>query len=299
MKYLLLSSIAAISCLSEAASAGSIRSSFFTNDYIGDGHDRWRSGSFTTFFGFEGDRTGGWAHDFRLRTEIISPWGSDEQPNNSDRPYAGMIGLGAFVNERIGLTEINIGGEVVMMGDQTGLQSFQDGFHELFGFDGYTSDGASHVKIEDSFGAMMSAEAATSYFVGSEGALRPYLSAQFGYETFLRAGVDFIWGNYSFAEQFVRDPVSGFIQPSSSGRASAMEGFSFIAGVDYTAMTDSDLFPEHSDVDLKPGRFRGRLGVQGKIGAASVFYGVTHLTEEFESQVEGQTVGTLSVEFPF
>lgn len=299
MKNLLLCTITAVAVSSGAASAEAMKTSFFTNDFIGDGHDRWRSGSYTTYWGYEGDWTGGVGYDLRFRSEIISPWGSSDQAQDDDRPYVGMLGFGAFANERIGLTDLNFGGEFLIVGDQTGLSKLQNGFHKVFGFDGYMPEDDTHPHIEDAFTGMISGEVANNYFVGTKGSIRPFVGAQFGYETFMRAGVDFLWGNHSYAERFVRDPVTGFVQPSSTARASAMEGFSLLAGLDYTAVTSSDFLPDTADVEMEPGRIRARIGMQGKIGPASVFYGATHMTKEFTSQVEGQTVGTLSVSFPF
>lgn len=281
-----------------SASAESVKSSFFTNDFIGDGNDRWRSASYTRFYGFTGDRTGGIPYDLRIRGEIISPWGDNQQAQDDDRPYAGVLGFGAFANHRIGFTDINAGAEIVMMGDQTGLPRFQNGFHEAFGFDGYMPEEDTHMHIPDKFSGAISAEVATNYYVGQKGSVRPFVAGHFGYETYLRAGVDMMWGGYSYAEQYVRDPVSGFIQPSSPTRSSAMEGFTIIGGFDYSAMTSSDFFPDDADVEIEPGRLRARLGIQSLIGPASVFYGATFLGEEFKTQSEGQTVGTLSIEIP-
>lgn len=280
-----------------AAAAGPTKSSFFTNDFIGDGHDRWRSGSYSLNLGYEDDRFGV-PYDIRLRSEIISGWGSSLQSDNDDRMYVGALGLGAFVNQNFGFADLTLGGEILAVGDQTGMADLQGAAHDAFGMsnDSYNPDTEPHAHIEDKFTGMLSAEGAMNYYFGSNGLVRPYAGAQYGYETFLRAGADVVIGNMSNADRWSRDPVSGFIQPSSSNRADAMEGFNLVAGLDFTAVTDSEFFPSESDVDLEPMRVRARLGGQASFGGFSVFYGATHLTKEFESQYEGQTVGTISIE---
>lgn len=281
------------------ASAESIKSSFFTNDFLGDGRDRWRSASYTLFFGFEGENTGGIAHDFRARAEIISPWGARDQPTNSDRPYVGMLGFGLFANDSYGGLQYNAGLEVLLTGDQTNIADFQQGFHDLTGIAGYLPDDMPHEHVGDSVTGMVSAELARPYAISDSFSVRPFVGVQAGYETFGRIGVDLLIDGYANAQRYVRDPVSGFLQPSSPERASRMSDMSFLLGVDYTYVTRSDFFPDWSDVEMTNARIRARAGFQVAIRKASTFFGFTYFSKEFDSQVESQTVGVLSLEFPF
>ncbi len=281
------------------ALAGPIKSSFFTNDFFGDGHDRWRSGSYTLFLGLEGEKMGGLAHDFRIRAEIISPWGAKTQPDNDDRPYAGMLGFGVFANEEYRGLDINFGGEILFVGDQTGIANLQQGFHEATGIAGYLPKDMPNRRVEDSVTGMLSGEVARNVFFAEEVNFRPFIGAQAGYETFGRVGFDLISGGYAQAERFVRDPVSGFLQPSSPRRAGRMDDMSFLVGADYTYVGHSDFFPDWSDVEMKKQRVRVRAGFQTRISSASVFFGFTYLGKEFNSQVESQTIGVFSLEFPF
>jgi len=291
-----LASLALLTILATpaVAAAEATKSHFLTNDALGDGEDRWRSAGFAYYLGYEGERTNGIPHHFRINTQIISP----QAPTGSsgpDRPYVGMFGVGAFLNHRIGLTDVTAGGEVAMIGEQTGISELQNTFHDVFGTDGYMPNEDEGLnQVPDAITGMASTEVAMNYYVGQKGLVRPFGGAQYGYETFLRAGVDLMWGEYSYAERFVRDPISGFIQPASEYRKTALEGFSILAGVDYTAVTESDFFPESSGVVMEPGRLRARLGFQAGFKDVSIFYGLTHLTKEFEGQDEGQTVGTIS-----
>ena len=299
MKSLNVLSALMISCCATVVSAEPVISNFYSNDYIGDGQDRWRSSSNTTFLGYQDGIASGISHDIRVRTETISPYAKSIEEGALDRPYVGSLGAGIFLSQRVGFTDFNIGGEVLAVGEQTQVQNVDAAFHDITGIDGYNPDEFSPVHLDNALTGMLSGEAATNYYVGSRGSLRPFVAAQYGYETYMRAGADFIFGNYSIAEKFVRDPVSGFIQPSSQNRSEAMYGFSLVAGIDITAMTSSNFIPDDADVEFQPGKLRARLGGQAKIGPASVFYGATHLTKEFKSQEEGQTVGTVSVQFPF
>lgn len=298
MKPLHLATFFLISCAAPAAAEIST-THFFTNDMIGDGNDRWRSASYTRFYSLTGDKTFDVPLDFRLRAEIISPWNDADLAAGGDRPYAGMIGAGVFATDRVGLADYTIGGEILAVGEQTGVANLQEAFHDLFGLDGYTPDQDGAAELSDEITGMISGEYAMNYFLGEKGAVRPYVMVQYGYENFLRVGADAIWGNFSFSERYARDPVTGFIQPSSQNKADHLQGFNIIAGADYTTVTHSAFFPDEHNAVLEPARFRARLGFQGKIGPASLFYGATYLTEEFQQQEEGQALGTLSVELPF
>ena len=53
----------------------------FTNDYFGDGHDRWRSGSYQRSYYSERyriKRTDG--SELRVRGEMVTPWPPSRQP---------------------------------------------------------------------------------------------------------------------------------------------------------------------------------------------------------------------------
>lgn len=275
------------------------KSSFFTNDYMGDGHDRWRSASYTLFLGFEGQATGGLAHDYRARMEIISPWGARKQPSDDDRPYVGIFGLGLFANDSYGSLQYNVGAEILFTGDQTNIADFQQGFHEKTGIDGYLPQDMPHEHVGDSVSGQISGEIATNYALGEYVYVRPFAGAQAGYETFARVGFDLLIDGYSNAKQYVRDPISGFLQPSSSERASKMKGVSFLFGADYTYVTHSDFFPSWSDIEMRNSRLRVRAGIQARIRKVSTFFGMTYLSKEFVSQAESQRIGVISLEFPF
>lgn len=295
---LLILSIFATTFFSSAL-AGPTKSSFFTNDFFGDGFDRWRSASYTLFLGFEGKNTNGVAHDFRARAEIISPWGAKTQPTDKDRPYVGMLGFGVFANDRFNDFDYNFGAEILFTGDQTKVADFQQSFHEVTKIAGYLPHDMQHEHVGDKVTGMVSGEIARAYDLSYDWEFRPFLGAQVGYETFGRVGFDFTWGGYSGAERYVRDPVSGFLQPSSLNRALRMDDLSFLIGADYSYVTHSEFFPTWSNVRIKNDRVRLRVGMQSGIAAASVFFGITYLTEEFHSQHEAQTIGVLSLEFPF
>ncbi len=292
--------LALCTCFSvHVASAEPVKSSFFTNDFLGDGRDRWRSASYTIFLGFEGEKAGGIAHEIRARGEIISPWGAKNQPTNDDRPYVGMLGFGVFANDRFKHLEYNIGAEILFTGDQTGAADFQQNFHEATGIPGYLPEDMPHDHVDDDVTGMVSVEIARSYSLTDEVSFRPFFGAQAGYETFGRIGFDFITGGYGGAARYVRDPISGFIQPSSPDRALRMGDLSLLVGADYTYVSGSDFFPNWSVAELENARIRVRTGLQARIANASAFFGITYLSKEFTSQVESQTIGVLSFEFPF
>ena len=210
-----------------------------------------------------------------------------------------MLGFGVFANDRYGALQYNAGLEVLFTGDQTKIADFQQGFHDLTGIAGYLPDDMPHEHLDDSVTGMVSAELARPYTISDGFSVRPFVGVQAGYETFGRVGVDLLINGYSNAQRYVRDPVSGFLQPSSPERASHMQDMSFLLGVDYTYVTRSDFFPDWSDVEMTNSRFRARAGVQVAIRKVSTFFGLTYFSKEFESQVESQTIGIVSLEFPF
>jgi len=110
----------------------------FNNDYLGDGSDRWRTGSYvyshvraprdydpTSDFAF------GELLEYRLRGEIIAADPSSPAPG--DRPYVGALSFGVHTHFNEGPTRISLGADVVAIGPSTGLSRFQDGVHDALG----------------------------------------------------------------------------------------------------------------------------------------------------------------------
>lgn len=262
--------------------------SYFTNDYFGDGHDRWRSGGYSKSVVYETPLGFGEEIELRGRAEIISPWGAGIQ--TPDRAYTGVVGFGAFMHANAGNVDIKYGAEVIATGRQTGLHLLQEAVHEVIGHDGYVPGQPGEVVLCDCVYGMGMVEAAYGARLSGM-TVRPFVEAQAGYETYGRVGVDVYIGSVGEAVDFTRDPVSGFSLPykhESIGR-----GFGVVVGYDVAHVSDSVLLGE--DVRLTPERHRLRAGVMGSLGGLQVFGGVSALSKEFDEQLEDQVVGVFSV----
>ena len=79
-------------------------SRLLTNDLIGDGKDRWRTGSYSLSFTFGEDVQEGLPSlpvrlmEYRLRAEVLAPAKLSVTSAFPDRPYAGVLGIGAFTH---------------------------------------------------------------------------------------------------------------------------------------------------------------------------------------------------------
>lgn len=261
----------------------------FTNDYLGDGHDRWRSGSKWESYVLPSRVVEAW--EFRWRTEIISPW---KRSSATDRQYVDGIGLAGFAHLSYGNLNTRVGAESLWVGPQTGLAALQKRVHAIVGTDRlHDPDGPGVSRIGDQWLGMMSAETSYEWRVGRNVLLRPYGGVQMGYETFSRAGVDVVIGAATQAPIWVRDPASGALMPITTDRTA---GLSVIGGADITHVRQSDLL---QGVTPEGQRHRARLGLQWQGQRATIFAGQAWLSPEFVGQSEGQRIGLLSLSLSF
>ena len=76
-------------------------------------------------------------------------------------------------------------------------------------------------------------------------------------------------------------------------------GTSFVLGGDVAYVSDSVYLPSGYGFDIEDTRARLRAGVHWQGTRASLFYGLTYLSEEFSTQPEGQVTGSIRVKFRF
>ncbi|WP_104017234.1 lipid A-modifier LpxR family protein [Roseovarius nitratireducens] len=272
----------------------------FTNDIIGDGHDRWRSGSVASSRvyapGWNGTAPArlGEMLELRFNGEIIAP-DNVSTPAPGDRPFAGALSLGLHSHVARAGMEYAVGADLVVTGSQTGLDDFQGFLHDIVGGDDLSA-GVRRNQVSDGFHPTAVVEAGRSFDLGAV-RLRPFAEARVGIETLVRAGADITIGSLTRGELLVREPVTG--QRYRVVREDA-PGYAFILGADIAHVEDSELLPSRSGVQVEETRTRVRGGVhwEGQ-GGGAVFYGVTWLGEEFEGQREGQVVGSLQFRLRF
>jgi len=272
-----------------------------SNDTIGDGQDRWRTGSVTMSraYGYEwtgmAPRQFGALIEARYQGQIIAP-DNLQRYDPSDRRYAGFWSIGAHTHGTLGrASEYSLGGDLVIVGPQTKLSQFQKEFHKMVGKPEPSDDVLDH-QIGNKFRLTVVGEVARSFAVGRSTTIRPFAEARAGDETLLRAGADIRIGRVGLGELLARESVTGqryrIIYRSDPG-------FSFVLGADMAYVTDSIYLPSGGPVTLKNRRERARLGLHWNGNEASFFYGLTYLGPEFETQSEGQVIGSMRIRILF
>ncbi|MEM6759245.1 MAG: lipid A-modifier LpxR family protein [Pseudomonadota bacterium] len=272
-----------------------------TNDLIGDGEDRWRTGSVASSRVWGPEWTGiaptsfGDLLELRLHGEIIAPV-SLRNFDADDRRYAGALSLGLHTHVQRGAMQYTMGGDLVVIGPQTGLDSFQRELHDVFGIT-KPSDAVLGNQIDNAFRPTFVFEAGRILNSGPNSTVRPFVEARAGAETLARIGVDWTYGGLGQGELLVRDPVAG---QRYRVIEEAWSGFSFTLGADIGHVEHSEFLPDDRGPALEETRGRVRAGLmwQSESGMSS-YAGVTYLSEEFDGQDEGQFVGSVRVNFGF
>jgi hypothetical protein len=269
----------------------------FTNDFFGDGHDRWRSGSYQKSFYFQRLQRGGFEGvELRARSEIVTPWTPSRQPGG-DAAYFTSLGLGGFGHGHFMGVETRIGGEVLVIGDASGMEFIQRSIHEVFGLDASfdpTREGIE--RVENDVTLRFETEFGKSFQLSGSSMIRPYAELTLGGEQKGTVGMDVVIGSLASAETWTRDVVTGRLL---TPQASHIRGVSLIAGWDIQAVSSSVQIPDGSKVALEPTQRRARLGIQSSTGLGSVFVGQAWLSPSFVGQAEPQRVGMLSLSLGF
>ena len=269
----------------------------FTNDYFGDGHDRWRSGSYQRSYYSERyriKRTDG--SELRVRGEMVTPWTPSRQPGG-DIAYSTLLGFGAFAHTNFLGLETRGGGEVLLIGDISGMEFIQRSFHEAFQMDTSFDPSRDDIeRVEDRVALRFELETARTIRLGSRAAVRPYMELTFGADQAVTVGTDMILGNIALAEVWTRDVVTGRLL---TPQVDQIPGMSLVAGWD-ARLNDSYVhLPDDQSVDLEEITYRSRVGLQTNIAFANVFVGQAWLSPIFVGQAEHQRVGMLSISFDF
>jgi len=265
----------------------------FTNDALGDGHDRWLTGSYQRSFIFDRHEAGLMRQiELRPRAMIVSPWTTAVQGAN-DRPYSSILALGAFARGNIGRTETHLGGELILQGDQTGLPSFQAGVHDLLGLDqSYNPRNENDIHVGDRLTGRFEFGLARSLRPSESVMVRPYALLIGGSDQSVTAGADLVWGSLSRAESWSRDAATGQIL---NHEAKHREGFNLVAGLDVSRRYTSMHIPDGSNVLLTKTQTRARIGAQVRLGLFDVFFGQAWMSEGFVGQADTQRLGVLSI----
>lgn len=272
----------------------------FSNDALGDGHDRWRTGSYTLSYmrgtGWDGTLPGTFGDilEFRTSAQTIAP-ANLANPAPDDRRYAGVLTFGLHTHFNWMGFETSVGADLDVTGPQTGLSSFQQQIHNWT--DLPDPEPAFQNQIPDAVYLTVLGEMGKEYSLGGTARLRPFVEAQAGLETYLRAGADFTFGGFGEGSLLIREYMTG--QRYRAIKGDLITGTSFTLGADIAHVFDSALLPANGEAELEETRARARAGIQWQGERASVFYGVSYLGEEFVQQPEGQLVGSLNINLRF
>jgi hypothetical protein len=271
----------------------------FNNDLIGDGKDRWRTGSYTLSW-MRGPAWNGTLPpvfgeilELRFSGEIIAPSNLTDPPPD-DRRYVGALTVGLHTHFAMGAAEAAAGINLVVTGPQTGLGQFQRDIHDWFGLENpeVLSD-----QIGDAVYPTALVEIGRSFEVGPTTTVRPFAEAQAGVESFIRVGGDVAFGGQWDDALLVRDSSTG--QRYVSVRGSSAPGLTLTLGGDIAEVFDSAYLPSGGAAVLEESRARLRAGVHWQGETADVFYGLTWLGKEFESQDGEQVIGSLRINLDF
>lgn len=271
----------------------------FTNDFFGDGKDRWRTGSYSYSIIRGHDWTGrppervGELLEYRLRNEILAP-SSLSAVGSEDRPYVGAISAGIHTHFSRGDYDIRLGTDVVAVGPQTGVGDAQAWVHEQIGA---PEPLVTETQLENAVYLQGSSEVARTTRVTDKVSVRYFVEGQIGTEDLIRAGTDVLIGPFLHDDLLIRDGSTGHLYRGITGPG---DGFAFVLGADAAYVWGSEWLPEDRGVTALDTRYRLRGGVHWQLSPEiNFFYGATYLSEEFEDQPEGQLTGSLKLNFNF
>ncbi|MFZ1467404.1 MAG: lipid A-modifier LpxR family protein [Paracoccaceae bacterium] len=271
----------------------------FTNDGLGDAHDRWRTGAYTVSrvrgpsWSGQAPARFGEILEFRAHGEVIAPESLTVQPPG-DRRYAGVLSFGVHTHMQSGPWETSLGLDLALTGKQTGMSDLQRELHDLLG---YPRPLVASTQIPNGFYPTLIGEVGRSFDLGPTATVRPFAEAQIGLEDFVRAGVDLSIGSYGAGALMLRDGATGQHYRGIAG--DQVPGLTFTLGADVAHVFDSALLPDGGAAVLSDTRPRVRVGMAWQGESVSASYGVTWLGKEFDGQREDQLVGSLSLRLNF
>ena len=272
-----------------------------TNDVLGDGYDRWRTGSVALSYlwgpEWQGQRaqTFGQMLELRFNAEILGPENL-MAPAVGDRPYAQAFTMGVHSHFMAGAAEVALGADVTVTGSQLGFDDVQEALHDVLGgLDPSPATKAGRIGNDVHATAVM--EVGRTYRFASGTSLRPFVEARFGVESMVRAGADVMFAGLGQGGMMLREPVTGQLYKAIDDQT---HGLTFVLGGDVAYVEESAFLPSSRGYRLSDTRNRLRAGVHWESDKGSkLFYGITWLDKEFKAQRESQIVGSVRLDLKF
>jgi hypothetical protein len=190
--------------------------------------------------------------------------------------------------------EIALGSDLVFIGPQTGLDSFQDALHDIVNTTRPSAVMFSG-QIPNTIRPSFVGEIGQTIELSSRMRLRPFTEMRAGDENLMRVGADLTLGTVGVGELLVRDAVTGQRYRTMYNT----RGMSFTFGADFAYVDSSLYLPSGRNYELKNRRDRVRAGLHWQGENSDLFYGITYLSEEFSTQNSGQIVGSLRLRWSF
>ena len=270
----------------------------FDNDALGDLHDRWHSGAYTVSLLRGPEWTGqlptgfGDILEYRFSGSTVTP-ANLGNPAADDRRYAAPLSFGIHTHLYWRGVEASLGADLVAVGPQTGVGNFQSWLHGALDL---PKPDLSN-QLGNAFYPTVQAELGRGFALSDQVTLRPFIAAQAGVETMIRAGGDLVIGSFGQGALMLRDDTTG--QRYRGVKGDQTPGLSFTLGGDVAHVFDSALLPDGGAAVASETRGRLRAGVAWQGQKSAVFYGITYLSPEFDSQPEGQLVGSVNLNLRF
>jgi hypothetical protein len=231
--------------------------------------------------------------EYRVSGATLTP-ANLEHPAPDDRRYAAPLSLGLHSYSEWQGLQASFGADLVVTGPQSGVGRFQSWLHGVL--DVPKPDLADQMGNEVFL--TVQGELGRDIAVSDHVTFHPFIAAQAGVENLLRAGGDVVIGNFGTGGLLLRDDTTG-----QRYRGIAAEGgnpaMSLTLGGDVAHVVVSHYLPEGSPASASDTRSRLRAGISWQGQRSSAFYGVTYLAPEFDSQPEGQLIGSLNLNLRF
>jgi Uncharacterized protein conserved in bacteria (DUF2219) len=273
-------------------------SRFLVNDALGDGKDRWQTGSYVMSI-VKGPKNASLHHkdpgriwEFRVSASIISPSSLSSQ-GEPDRPYVTTIGIGARNHFDVGSIDGFIGVDLYAIGPQTHLDQFHADFHEILGI---RPPLGIENQLANDFYPTLILEVGDAIELGPSATLRPFLEAQIGIESLVRAGLDVTLNTSGNVDLWLRERVTG--QRYVGAGMESGSSFALTLGADIARVLDSAFFPSGGPT-MEGTRNRVRVGMFWTEQDTVIGIGLSTLSPEFVGQAGRQVVGSVQIQFQF
>lgn len=296
-----------------------LREGIVWNDRLGDGKDRYKSGGLTHGLVIPEQRISEsqWieghhsALELQARGFVVTPDNTTNGPAIGDRPFAQYASVGAFLRTieepvpygrgRSSSTENRVGIEFGYQGDPLPFFRLQDLIHggDLYRTPSMSLAGEMLVNLE-----VRRTWRFHQQLRDTDLELAPYVKASAGMrENSVRVGGDFIYGSSLEGRLWNIDSAVGALIPGGSSPRSGANWLLWVgADVGYVAsdaFLDGGFSRDGLSVPREELTGRVRAGLMLEYDDFAVAYSVTWLSEEFETQDDGQVIGALTFKYRF